>query len=82
MLDPREAIDRLTAAYRGPHPDHRTLHARGTFYAGTFTATPEAAALCRAAVFSGESVPVLVRWSNGAGSPTCRTRRPTSEGWR
>lgn len=69
MLDPREAIDRLTAAYRGPHPGHRTLHARGTFYAGTFTATAAAAELCRAAVFSGESVPVLVRWSNGAGSP-------------
>jgi catalase len=69
VLDPREAIDRLTVAYRGPHPGHRTLHARGTFYEGTFTASPEADALCRASVFSGEPVPVLVRWSNGAGSP-------------
>ena len=48
MLDPREAIDRLTAAYRGPHPGHRTLHARGTFYEGTFTASPLAGELCRA----------------------------------
>jgi catalase len=69
VLDPREAIDRLTAAYRGPHPGHRTLHARGTFYTGTYTASPEAGALARAAVFSGQPVPVLVRWSNAAGSP-------------
>jgi len=69
VLDPREAIDRLTAAYRGPHPGHRTLHARGTFYEGLFTATDEAGELCRAAVLSGASVPVLVRWSNAAGTP-------------
>lgn len=69
MLDPREAIDRLTAAYRGPHAGHRTLHARGTFYEGTFTASPEAGELCRASAFSGATVPVLVRWSNAAGSP-------------
>jgi catalase len=69
MLDPREAIDRLTAAYRGPHPGHRTLHARGSFYEGTFTASRATTELCRAAVFSGATVPVLVRWSNAAGSP-------------
>jgi catalase len=80
MLDPREAIDRLTAAYRGPHPGHRTLHARGTFYEGTFTAGAEAAELCRAAVFSGEPVPVLVRWSNGAGSPRIPDKAPDVRG--
>jgi catalase len=80
MLDPREAIDRLTAAYRGPHPGHRTLHARGTFYEGTFTATPEAARLCRATVFSGESVPVLVRWSNAAGTPRLPDKAPDVRG--
>jgi catalase len=80
MLDPREAIDRLTAAYRGPHPGHRTLHARGTFYEGTFTASPEAAELCRAAVFSGTTVPVLVRWSNAAGSPRIPDKAPDVRG--
>src|SRR5262245_19266811 len=69
MLDPREAIDRLTAAYRGPHPGHRTLHARGSFYEGTFTASPATGELCRAAVFSGGTGPLLVRWSSAAGSP-------------
>src|SRR5512141_754736 len=68
MLDPREAIDRINQIY-GRHPHRRALHARGTFYTGTFTATPEAAELCRAEPFAGDAVPVLVRWSNGAGDP-------------
>jgi catalase len=80
MLDPREAIDRLAAAYRGPHPGHRTLHARGNFYEGTFTASADAADLCRAALFSGSEVPVLVRWSNAAGSPRIPDRAPDVRG--
>jgi catalase len=67
MLEPQVAIDRLRAAFRGP-ADHRTLHAKGRFYGGTFTATPEAAALCRAAHLSGAPTPVLVRWSNAGGN--------------
>ena len=39
MLDPEEAINRLRAAFRGPD-GFRTLHAKGGFYTGTFTATP------------------------------------------
>jgi catalase len=68
MLEPSDAIDRINQVY-GRHPHHRALHARGTFYTGTFTATPEATALCSAAAFSGDPVPVLVRWSNGGGNP-------------
>lgn len=66
MLDPRQAIDRLRAAFRGPD-GHRTLHAKGRFYGGTFTPTPEAARLCRAAHLQGPT-PVLVRWSNAGGN--------------
>jgi catalase len=80
MLEPREAIDRLTAAYRGPHPGHRTLHARGTFYDGTFNASADAGELCRAAVLSGETMPVLVRWSNAAGSPRLPDKAPDVRG--
>jgi catalase len=80
MLDPGEAIDRLTRAYRGPHPGHRTLHSRGTFYEGTFTATPAAGELCCAALFSGEPVPVVVRWSNAAGSPRIPDKAPDVRG--
>jgi len=68
MLEPSDAIDRINQIY-GRHPHHRALHARGTFYTGTFTASPEATALCAAAPYSGDAVPVLVRWSNGGGDP-------------
>ncbi|MDQ6744592.1 MAG: catalase family peroxidase [Actinomycetota bacterium] len=65
------AEDALTAANEafGRHPGHRALHARGTLLKGTFTATPEAAALTRAAHMQGEPVPVTVRVSNGSGDP-------------
>jgi catalase len=68
MLNPQEAIDRINRVF-GSHAHHRALHARGNFYAGTFTATPEATALCRSEIFAGGQVPVLVRWSNGSGNP-------------
>src|SRR3954454_6046207 len=67
MIEPSAAVDRLRAAFRGPDK-HRTLHAKGRFYAGTFTATPEASALGRAGHLTGEPVPVLVRWSNAGGN--------------
>ena len=47
----------------------RALHAKGTWCSGTFTATPEATALCTAAHLTGDSVPVLARVSNGSGHP-------------
>ena len=67
MLEPREAIDRLRSAFGGPG-GHRTLHAKGRFYAGTFTATSEATALCRASHLDGRPHDVLVRWSNASGN--------------
>jgi catalase len=80
MLDPREAIDRLTAAYRGPHPGHRTLHARGSFYSGTFTGSDAARRLCRAVPLSGDPVSVLVRWSNAGGNPNRHDKAPDIRG--
>jgi catalase len=65
-IDPEQAVDRINGVFGG-HDGDRTLHAKGAFYAGTFTATPRAAALCRAAHLQGDQVPVRVRWSNGAG---------------
>jgi catalase len=79
VLDPREAIDRINRIY-GSHAGHRALHARGSFYTGTFTASAEAGRLCRAAPFSGDAVPVLVRWSNGAGDPTRPDKVPDIRG--
>lgn len=78
-LDPVQAVNRLRAAFGGPDR-HRTLHAKGRFYAGTFTATPEASALGRAGHLSGEPVPVLVRWSNAGGNADVPDRAPDIRG--
>jgi catalase len=66
VLSPERAIDRLRAAFGGP-AGYRTLHAKGRFYTGTFTATPEATSLCRAGHLDGQPHQVTVRWSNAAG---------------
>jgi catalase len=79
MLPPEEAIDRLAAVMKAP-PGHRILHAKGQFYSGTFNASPEAAAVCRAAHLQGGTVPVLVRWSHGSGRPDSNDDRPYVRG--
>jgi catalase len=79
MLDPVEAVDRLAEAQRA-QPGHRTLHAKGQFYSGTFTASPDARALCRAPHLQGQVVPVLVRFSHGSGKPDADDDRPFVRG--
>jgi catalase len=79
MLDPAVAVNRLRAAFRGPS-GHRTLHAKGRFYGGTFTATPEATELCRAGHLDGRPTPVLVRWSNGGGNARVPDPKPDVRG--
>lgn len=79
MIDPQDAITRIRAAFR-PKPGYRTLHAKGAFYAGTFTATAQATELSRAGHLNGESVPVLVRWSNGGGNPAVADPKPDVRG--
>ncbi|GAA4707707.1 catalase [Nocardioides conyzicola] len=79
MIDPIVAIDRLRAAFRGP-AKHRTLHAKGRFYGGTFTATTRAAALCRAGHLSGAPTPVVVRWSSAGGNADVPDTQPDIRG--
>lgn len=79
MLEPEHMVDGIKAVF-GHHPGHRTLHAKGAFYAGTFTATPAATALCRAGHLQGDPVPVRVRWSNGSGNPKLPDRAPDVRG--
>ena len=50
-------------------PGFRRAHGRGVAFRGTFTATPEAAALTIAEHMQGDEIDVTVRLSNGAGSP-------------
>jgi catalase len=63
-----ELVDAANAIY-GVHPHTRALHAKGTWCEGTFTATPEAAALSRAPHLQGDPVPALIRFSSGSGKP-------------
>ncbi len=76
---PATAVDRLRSAFRGP-AERRTLHAKGQFYAGTFTATPDVAELGRARHLDGSATPVLVRWSNAGGNASVSDRKPDVRG--
>jgi catalase len=68
MTTPDEALAKIHARF-GAHDGHRALHAKGIHCVGTFTATPEASSLTRAAHMSGAPVPAKVRFSNGGGDP-------------
>ena len=60
-------VDAISRNYQGTH-DHRAAHAKGFCSGGTFVATPDSAALTRAAQFNGNPVAVTARFSNGSGS--------------
>ena len=64
----KDLIAAATDIY-GEHAGRRALHAKGVWCEGTFTGTEEVARLSRAAHFSGDAVPVLIRFSNGSGDP-------------
>ena len=53
----------------GVHPGFRANHAKGIVAEGRFNASPEAAGLSRAALFSGAAIPVTVRFSDSTGVP-------------
>jgi catalase len=64
-----EIVDALHAVNGGPYPGQRAVHAKGTVCKGTFTPTPEASELSRAAHLQGDPSEVTVRFSNASGSP-------------
>jgi catalase len=78
-VTPQEAVDAANGLF-GRHPGHRALHAKGTLLKGTFTATPEAAKLTRAAHMQGDPVPVTARVSNGGGDPDVPDYKPDVRG--
>jgi catalase len=53
----------------GSHPGFRVNHSKGIVAEGSFVATPAAAALSRAALFDGSSIPFTLRFSNDGGFP-------------
>jgi catalase len=80
VISPKEAVDAINERF-GVHPGHRALHAKGIVCRGTFTATPEAARLTRAAHMQGVRVPVIARVSNGAGNPNQPDYAPDVRGF-
>lgn len=70
-----DIVDALNAI-NGSHPGYRAVHAKGTVCEGTFTATPEAAALSRAAHLQGDPVKTTVRFSNASGNPHTSDANP------
>jgi catalase len=78
-VTPAQAADAANEVF-GRHPGHRALHAKGTLLKGTFTATPEAARLTRAAHMQGEQVPATIRVSNGGGDPDAPDYAPDVRG--
>jgi catalase len=70
-VSPDDAIEAIRGT-GGAQPGCRALHAKGTLYRGTFTATPEASGLSRAQHLDGSDTPALIRFSNGSGNPAQR----------
>jgi catalase len=60
----------------GNTPGVRVVHAKGIVCKGNFKAYKEAEALSRAAHFSGGSVPLTVRFSDGAADPAIPDNSP------
>jgi catalase len=75
----QDAVDVINGLF-GRHPGYRALHAKGTLCKGTFTATPEAAALTKALHMQGEEIPATIRFSNGAGNPNHADYAPDPRG--
>jgi catalase len=78
-VTPEQAVDAANHVF-GRHAGHRALHAKGILCRGTFTATPAAAGLTRAAHLRGDPVPATVRLSNGAGDPASPDYAPDVRG--
>jgi catalase len=75
MTQWEEIVDALNAI-NGSHPGFRAVHAKGTVCEGTFTATPQAAKLSRAAHLQGDEIRTTVRFSNASGNPHTSDANP------
>jgi catalase len=75
MTQSEEIVDAMNAI-NGSHAGHRAVHAKGIVCEGTFTATPEAAKLSRAAHLQGDPVDCTVRFSNASGNPKTSDANP------
>ena len=70
-----QAVDALAKLF-GAHPGERSNHAKGIMLDGTFTGTPEGAALSKASHFNGKPVKALIRFSDPTGIPDIKDNQP------
>ncbi len=63
-----QIVDAMNKVF-GVHKGFRANHAKGVVVEGAFKATPEAAALSRAALFNGGEIPLTARFSDSTGLP-------------
>src|SRR4051812_28716731 len=68
MPDAVELVDAIGKA-AGSYPGHRAAHAKGVVLTGTFTPSPDARRLTRAAHLQDDPSRVTVRFSNGGANP-------------
>ncbi len=64
-----QTVDTMNQLW-GRHLDTRANHAKGVVAQGSFTPTPDAASVTKAAIFASGTIPVLVRFSDSTGLPT------------
>ena len=76
--DTAQQIFDLMLRAPGIKPGYRPLHAKGIVCQGTFTPSKDAATLSKAAHFQKASVPVIVRFSDGAPNPSSPDNDPNS----
>ncbi len=74
---PVQIVDALNKRF-GVHPGFRANHAKGIVAEGSFTASPEAAALSRSPLFTGARLPVTVRFSDSGGLPNVPDAAPVA----
>jgi catalase len=79
VITPEKALDVINSRF-GRRAGYRALHAKGTLCRATFTATPEAGRLTRAAHMQGHPIDALVRFSNGSGNPNLPDHAPDVRG--
>jgi catalase len=73
-----QIVDLANKLSGGFHPGFRAFHAKGIVVEGSFRASPEARHLSRATLFSGRTIPVTVRFSDGNGLPNAADGAPAS----
>ena len=66
--DTEDMVAAVTELF-GHHKGYRAVHAKGFCGEGSFQATPAAADISKASLFSGETVPVMFRYSLTPGLP-------------